>query len=106
MRRRGLRGRRRAPTEIIRWGERGIKDIIYTGELPQDFRGRYTSMLYAYNERRKTLGIDARDVPGLIEDAGRDNLLVLQDDGTFAPILKPKPRPKDAEKPDEVSDGD
>jgi len=67
------------------------------------------------------LGIDTRDVPGLVKDAGRENLQVLQDDGTLAPIddakraksepksvsgPKPKPKVKAAEKQIEVDNGD
>ena len=109
---RGLRGRRKAPAEIIRWGAKGVKGIKYIGEMPLDYRGCYTNSFYVYNERRQMLGIDVRDLPGLVEAVGKENLEVLQDDGTTLPlepepVPAPKPKPKPAKKKlDEVSDAD
>jgi hypothetical protein len=83
--------------------------------MPLDYQGCYTHSFYVYNERRPMLGIDVRDLPGLVEIVGRENLEVLQDDGTMLPLAESKPAPAPAPKPkakpvkkqdDEVSDGD
>ena len=112
MRGRGLQGRRKARTEIIRWGEKGVKGIKYTGKMPRDFRGCYTKKFYVYNERRPLLGVDVRDLPDLAKAAGKENLQVRQNDGTYKPLEEPKEpapapksKPKPAKKTNEVSDG-
>ncbi|NIV36413.1 MAG: hypothetical protein GWN58_45325 [Anaerolineae bacterium] len=107
---RGLRGRRKAPKEKVRYGEKGVKGIRYSGEMPCDVRGSYTGVLYAFNERRPLLGVDVRDLPGMAEVAGAENLEVRQDDGKFKPVAeilqvdapvkaKPKRKPKPAPEP-------
>lgn len=103
---RGLQGRRRVPAAIIRWGEKGVKSIKYVGPMPCDLRGSYTGHLYVYNARRPILGVDVRDLPGLVKDAGKENLQVRQDDGTYEPMKAPKAaKPKPAKEKDEVNDG-
>lgn len=76
----------------INWGEKGVKGIRYIGEMPRDFRGCYTGMLYAFNERRPLLGIDVRDLPGLAdkEYGGGDieNFEARQDDGSFKSLAE------------------
>jgi len=58
--------------------------------MPRDFRGCYTGMLYAYNERRPLLGVDVRDLPGLVDEEHggdvKENFEVRQPDGTFVAI--------------------
>jgi hypothetical protein len=112
---RGLQGRRRSPKELIRYGEKGVKGIRYTGEMPCDLRGSYTGMLYAFNERRPLLGIDVRDLPGMVEAVGAECLEVHQPDGSFKPVaeirqadspvkarrIKPAPEPEPEEQEEE-----
>jgi len=89
--------------------------------MPYDHRGCYTGKFYVYNDRRPLLGVDVRDLPGLVDDAGAENLEERQGDGTYvsvadilakaAPKAKypdpPRPKPKPTEKKsEEVSDGD
>ena len=104
---RGRRGKRIAPERIIRWGAKGVKGVKYTGPMPRDFRGCYTKKFYVYNERRLMLGVDVRDLPGLAKDAGKENLQMLQDDGSYAPVeaTKPKSKPRPAKEKGEVNDG-
>ena len=97
---RGLQGRRRSPKEKMIFGEQGVKGIRYSGEMPRDYRGKCTGMLYAFNERRPLLGIDARDVPGLVKELGSENLEERQPDGTLVPVaMKQKRKGKAAEAP-------
>ncbi|NIQ91284.1 MAG: hypothetical protein GWN93_20665 [Deltaproteobacteria bacterium] len=110
MRRRGLIGRRKAPKEKIIYGEKGVKGIRYSGEMPRDYRGTCTGLLYAFNERRPLLGIDARDVPGLVKEFGVDNLEERQPDGSFVSVAtkrsKRKARAKKAEPEPEEQEGE
>jgi hypothetical protein len=110
----------------ITWGEKGVKGIKYLGEMPRDFRGCYTGMLYAYNERRPLLGVDVRDLPGLVDEEHggdvKENFEMRRPDGTFVaidgvtetappvkakvakPRAKPKPKPKPAPEPEEEAE--
>jgi len=56
--------------------------------MPCDVRGSYTGLLYAFNEHRPLLGIDVRDLPGMAEVAGVENLEVHQPDGSFKPLAE------------------
>ena len=89
--------KRRAPKELIVWGECGVRHVAYKGEMPQDFVGHFTQARYAFNERRPALGVDVRDLPGLAQDGGRENF-----EGLPEPE-RPKAKPKQEEQP-EVTD--
>jgi len=81
------------------FGEKGTKWVRYTGALPFEHRGSVTSTLYVWTERRPRLLVDARELPEIVEAAGRDNLEGL-------PEPRPEPKAREVETEEEEHDGD
>ena len=69
---RGLRGKKRTNPAAFRKDLR--EGVTFTGEMPYQHRGGVTDTLYVWNTRHPTRWVDRRDLPGLIKDAGVDDL--------------------------------
>lgn len=70
------RRQRRGPApELVRFGEKGTKLVYYQGEVPREHRGVGTGRLYVFIESKRRQIVDARDLPCLAEDFGREQLV-------------------------------
>jgi hypothetical protein len=66
--------RRKMTTPPPRFGEKGTRWVSYTDELPFEHRGTVTSTLYVWTSKHPRLSVDLRDLPGLVQEAGRQSL--------------------------------
>ncbi len=57
-----------------RFGEKGTRWVSYTDALPFEYRGTVTSTLYVWTSKHPRLSVDLRDLPGLVQEAGRQSL--------------------------------
>jgi len=69
-----VRSRTFTPKKPPRFNQKDTESVTFCGELPFQYRGKVTPTLYVWTDRRKTRPVDRRDLPGLIDDAGIDNL--------------------------------
>jgi len=65
---------RKSARPAIVFGEAGLKEIEYLGELPGVFGPFVTRKIYRFREGKNPRTVDVRDLPGLTKQAGRRKL--------------------------------
>jgi hypothetical protein len=94
----------RKPTRsTIVFGEAGLKEIEYLGDLPAVFGPFYTRKIYRFRLGKNPRLVDVRDLPSLTKAAGRKRLRDINE-----PEEEKKPRGKKVTiqpEPEEVNDG-
>lgn len=104
--------RKKAARQKIKFGEKGLRQVEYLGDLPVATGPYITHKTYRFSAVRLVKKVDVRDLPGLARDLGRENLRAIDDEALFEEP-EPEIEPEEVEEPEpepveieEVDDGD
>ncbi len=68
------------PRPGVVFGEAGLEDVLYTGQLPFAAVGAYTCNRYKWSTVKPVRQVDRRDLPSIVAAGGIDNFSMASAD--------------------------